>query len=243
MTPRSVLGTRLWRQPLGMEPATPPLPANARGRPASRHAQQERTAFAVRPTQQSSQTIAGPLLVHQSGSRACETWLDVDNLPENVAWFVEQLTSSGFEETRREGGTMDSGRIVFRREPVEVRLVKDRSQWSVDLIADGWRERDRVGSRCSTASRSTSCSRSCLVAIVSARTSPAGPPRPSRLEMHGERLRLLPEVPNAMKPAWFELRRVIARSMAAAPVYSIARRHARSCGIGGPTPTSTATRT
>jgi hypothetical protein len=67
-----------------------------------------------------------------------------DDLPENVAWFVRQLTSSGFEETHREAGTMDSGLITFRREPVEIQLVKDRSQWSVNLIADGWRERDRV---------------------------------------------------------------------------------------------------
>jgi len=67
-----------------------------------------------------------------------------DELPENVAWFVKQLESSGFEETRREGGTMDSGVITFRRQPVEVALVKDRSQWSVDLVADGWAERDRV---------------------------------------------------------------------------------------------------
>jgi hypothetical protein len=43
-----------------------------------------------------------------------------------------------------EPGRMDSGFIVFRRDSVEVRLVKDRSQWSVDLIADGWSERDRV---------------------------------------------------------------------------------------------------
>jgi hypothetical protein len=67
-----------------------------------------------------------------------------DDLPENVAWFVRQLASSGFVETGREGGKMDSGVIAFRREPVELRLVKDRSQWSVDLIADGWRERDRL---------------------------------------------------------------------------------------------------
>lgn len=39
---------------------------------------------------------------------------------------------------------MDSGLIVFRREPVEVRLVKDHTQWSVDLLADGWRESDRL---------------------------------------------------------------------------------------------------
>jgi hypothetical protein len=67
-----------------------------------------------------------------------------DDLPENVAWFVQQLSSSGFVETHREGGTMDSGLIVFRCEPVEVRLVKDHSQWSVDLLADGWRESDRL---------------------------------------------------------------------------------------------------
>ncbi len=67
-----------------------------------------------------------------------------DDLRENVAWFVRQLESSGFVETLREGGPMDSGVIEFRREPVEVRLVKDRSQWSTDLIADGWRERDRL---------------------------------------------------------------------------------------------------
>jgi hypothetical protein len=68
----------------------------------------------------------------------------VTDLPENVDWFVRQLGSSGFIETRREEGTMDSELIVFRREPVEVRLIKDRSQWSVDLIADTWPERDRL---------------------------------------------------------------------------------------------------
>ena len=67
-----------------------------------------------------------------------------DDLPENVGWFVQQLESSGFVETHGEGGTMDSGVITFRREPVELRLVKDRAQWSADLIADGWRERDRL---------------------------------------------------------------------------------------------------
>jgi hypothetical protein len=51
-----------------------------------------------------------------------------DDLPENVAWLVRQFESSGFAETRRETGTMDSGLIVFRREPVDAWLVKtDRS--------------------------------------------------------------------------------------------------------------------
>jgi hypothetical protein len=39
---------------------------------------------------------------------------------------------------------MDSALIVFRREPLEIRLVKDRSQWSVDLMVEGWPERDRL---------------------------------------------------------------------------------------------------
>ena len=67
-----------------------------------------------------------------------------DDLPENVEWFVRRLADSGFAETHREGGTMDSGLIVFRRDPVELRIVKDRSQWSVDMIGDGWAERDRL---------------------------------------------------------------------------------------------------
>lgn len=57
---------------------------------------------------------------------------------------MRQLESSGFTCTHEEVGEMDSAVIVFRRDPVEVRLVKDRSQWSTDLIAEGWPERDRV---------------------------------------------------------------------------------------------------
>ena len=68
----------------------------------------------------------------------------VTDLPENVAWLARQLERSGFTRTHEETGSMDSAVIVFRRDPVEVRLVKDRSQWSTDLIAKGWPERDRV---------------------------------------------------------------------------------------------------
>jgi hypothetical protein len=39
---------------------------------------------------------------------------------------------------------MDSGLIVFRRQPVELRLVKDRAQWSVDMVANSWRESERL---------------------------------------------------------------------------------------------------
>jgi hypothetical protein len=69
---------------------------------------------------------------------------NMNELPENVGWFVAELRGSGFAETERDQGPMDSELIVFRREPVELRLTKDRSQWSVDLIADGWPERDWV---------------------------------------------------------------------------------------------------
>jgi hypothetical protein len=68
----------------------------------------------------------------------------MSDLPEIVARFVRQLEANGFVRTHEETGPMDSGLIALRREPVELRLVKDRSQWSVDLIANGWPERDRV---------------------------------------------------------------------------------------------------
>lgn len=60
-----------------------------------------------------------------------------DELPDDVAWFAKQLIGNGFTETLREPGPTDSGVIAFRREPIEVRLIKDRSQWSVDLLVDG----------------------------------------------------------------------------------------------------------
>jgi hypothetical protein len=68
----------------------------------------------------------------------------LNDLPEDVAWFVQQLQGSGFKQTHEETGPMDSALIAFRREPVEIRLAKDRSQWSVDLIADGWPQHDRI---------------------------------------------------------------------------------------------------
>jgi hypothetical protein len=46
------------------------------------------------------------------------------DLPETVAWFVRQLQNSGFAEIGRESGPMDSAVIVFRRDPVELRLSR-----------------------------------------------------------------------------------------------------------------------
>ena len=68
----------------------------------------------------------------------------MSDLPESVAWFVRQLESMGFTRTHEEVGSMDSALITFRREPVEIHLVKDRSQWSVELSVDGWPKRDQV---------------------------------------------------------------------------------------------------
>ena len=62
------------------------------------------------------------------------------DLPESVEWLVRQLESKKFTRTREEVGGMDSAVITYRREPIEIHLVKDRSQWSVDLTVDGWRK-------------------------------------------------------------------------------------------------------
>jgi hypothetical protein len=68
----------------------------------------------------------------------------MNDLPDSVARFIQRLEANGFVRTHEETGPTDSGLIAFHRDPVEIRLVKDRSQWSVDLIANGWPERDRV---------------------------------------------------------------------------------------------------
>ena len=39
---------------------------------------------------------------------------------------------------------MDSAVVTYRREPIEIHLVKDRSQWSVDLTVDGWPKAQKV---------------------------------------------------------------------------------------------------
>lgn len=87
-------------------------------------------------------------------SRAhCAGWLNrprlpyqvMEDLPDQVGWFVGQLHASGFEQVADERSESFGDRsLVFRRAPLELRLTKDRGQWSVDLIADGWSERDRV---------------------------------------------------------------------------------------------------
>jgi hypothetical protein len=70
----------------------------------------------------------------------------MDELPAAVEWLARQLLSRGF--TRQSDDTnpefFGNRLVVFRREPIEIRLVKDRGQWTCDLIADGWALADRV---------------------------------------------------------------------------------------------------
>jgi hypothetical protein len=66
-------------------------------------------------------------------------------LPESVEWLVRQLVTNGFERVSDETSESFGNRVlVFRRAPMELRITKDRDQWSVDLIADGWDENERV---------------------------------------------------------------------------------------------------
>jgi hypothetical protein len=65
-------------------------------------------------------------------------------MPEAVARFADRLRDRGFVEADSELGATGSGLIVFRRDPVVLRLVNDRGQWSVDLSAIGWPESEWV---------------------------------------------------------------------------------------------------
>jgi hypothetical protein len=69
----------------------------------------------------------------------------MQDLPDSVAWLVARLLHRGFSQVAdTQSESFGDRLLVFRRPPVEVRLIRDRSQWTVDLIADGWPERDRV---------------------------------------------------------------------------------------------------
>lgn len=61
-------------------------------------------------------------------------------MPESVARCADQLRGRGFVEVDAQTGPMNSGVIAFRRDPVALRTVKDRGQWSVDLTAPDWPE-------------------------------------------------------------------------------------------------------
>ncbi len=63
-----------------------------------------------------------------------------EDLPEPVARLVRRLLEEGFGllSDVRDPDFFGNRLLVYRRAPVELRLIKDRSQWTVDMKADGW---------------------------------------------------------------------------------------------------------
>ena len=66
-----------------------------------------------------------------------------DGLPKSVKRFIRQLPGYGFEQT---SDVVSAAKrlIVFQRPPIELRVIKDHRQWSVDVTADAWPDGDRV---------------------------------------------------------------------------------------------------
>lgn len=63
------------------------------------------------------------------------------DLPEVLARLVDQLAAAGFRVESSVRSNSFGNRIVqLARGPVRVRLVRDRSQWSIDLSRDGWND-------------------------------------------------------------------------------------------------------
>jgi hypothetical protein len=69
----------------------------------------------------------------------------MEDPPEAVAWLVRQLRDSGFEQVSEDqSASFGDLLLVFRRPPVELRLIRDRGQWTADLSGEGWPESDRL---------------------------------------------------------------------------------------------------
>jgi hypothetical protein len=69
----------------------------------------------------------------------------VNELPSSISWFIRQLERSGFELTDDETSEAFGNRLMtFRREPVEIRVIRDRGQWTADLMATDWSGDERL---------------------------------------------------------------------------------------------------
>jgi hypothetical protein len=66
-------------------------------------------------------------------------------LPDSVARFIRQLDASGFERVGDEKSKSFGDRLItFERAPIEIRLIRDRGQWTADLIAEDWNDEARL---------------------------------------------------------------------------------------------------
>jgi hypothetical protein len=70
----------------------------------------------------------------------------MEEWPDSVRRLVSQLEDHGFDRVSDETNSNVFGNrlVIFRRSPLEIRVTKDRSQWSLDVTADGWPEADRI---------------------------------------------------------------------------------------------------
>lgn len=58
--------------------------------------------------------------------------------------FVRELLAYGFEEISDASDAHGNRVLVFRREPVELRIIRDRGTWTADVAADNWPDGDRA---------------------------------------------------------------------------------------------------
>lgn len=64
----------------------------------------------------------------------------MEGLPKSVEGLIGRLSSAGFILLGDETNESHFGDrlITFARPPIELRVVRDRGQWAIDLKADGW---------------------------------------------------------------------------------------------------------
>ena len=67
--------------------------------------------------------------------------------PGHLSELIERLLSQGFTEVHSEydAGSFGNVRRVFERKPAQVRVVRDRGDWSAELTAEGWPHDDHFG--------------------------------------------------------------------------------------------------
>lgn len=72
---------------------------------------------------------------------------DLPEAPSHLRDLIERLQAHGFEEVQSEHAAHSFGNVLrmFEREPVRIRVVRDRGDWSVEITAAGWPTHEHFG--------------------------------------------------------------------------------------------------
>lgn len=71
----------------------------------------------------------------------------VPDPPGHLQDLLQRLRRHGFTEieSRHDANSFGNAVRVFQRDPITIRIVRDRGDWSAEMTADGWPRHEHAG--------------------------------------------------------------------------------------------------